>query len=307
MTDQIKPQDSLQRSWVDIMPAAIRPYLRLARADRPIGTWLLLWPCWWSLALAAHAQGGTLPNLWLMLLFAVGAFAMRGAGCTYNDIIDRHVDAQVERTKGRPIPSGQVSVIAAWIFAIALSFLGLGVLLQFNTFTILLGIGSLPIVALYPFAKRFTNWPQAVLGLAFNWGALMGWASVMGTIGIAPLLLYAAGILWTLGYDTIYAHQDLKDDSIIGVKSTAVRLGKATKSWVNGFYACAALLLIVAVVSVGGGWLGAIIILAACVHLGWQIQSLDIEDGRKCLRLFRSNRDFGAFTFVAILISAALS
>lgn len=300
----LKPGDAPAQSWVDAMPAALRPYLRLARADRPIGVWLLLWPCWWSLALAQLAQDEKTQYFYPMILFAIGAFVMRSAGCAYNDIVDRDFDAQVERTKGRPIPAGQISVAKAWVFTVTLALIGLLVLLQLNMFTILLGLGAIPIVALYPFAKRFTNWPQAVLGLAFNWGALMGWAAIYGELALAPILLYGAGVFWTLGYDTIYAHQDKEDDILIGVKSTALKLGTQTYKWMNSFYSLTALLLVAAIYSAGGGLFGIFVTLAACLHLLWQIRRLDVNDSALCLRLFKANHIFGFLVFITMIITA---
>lgn len=227
---------------------------------------------------------------------------MRGAGCAYNDIVDADFDAQVERTKGRPIPSGQLSKKQAWAFTIILAFIGLGVLLQFNLFTILLGLGAIPVVALYPFAKRFTNWPQAVLGLAFNWGALMGWAAVHQSLHIAAVFLYVAGLCWTLGYDTIYAHQDKEDDALIGVKSTALHFGGKTKYWLLGFYLGTAVLLLLGANSAQGGMFSLAFVLAACIHLSWQVHKLDIHNPENCLQLFRSNHIFGLLIFIALLI-----
>ena len=218
--------DVLRLARVGLWPLSWRPYARLARLDRPIGTWLLLLPCWWSVAMAAGAQGSaSWKTVWLLVLFAIGATAMRGAGCTYNDIVDREFDASVARTRSRPIPSGKVSVKQAWAFLIAQCLIGLVVLLQFNAFAIVVGLASLAIVAAYPFMKRVTYWPQFVLGLAFNWGALMGWAVVMASLGAPAFLLYVGGIAWTLAYDTIYAHQDKEDDILIGLKSTALKFG----------------------------------------------------------------------------------
>src|SRR5215510_11976062 len=216
-------------NWVDgLAPAWARPYLRLARLDRPIGSWLLLMPCWWSVALAAvHARSQV--NVWHLFLFFVGAFAMRGAGCTWNDIVDRDLDAKVERTRSRPIPSGQVSVQAAAGFLVAQALVGLLVLLQFNGFAIATGIASLAVVAIYPFMKRITYWPQIFLGLAFSWGALMGWAAVFGRLDPPAFLLYAGSIAWVMHYDTIYAHQDREDDALVGVKSTARLFEQRTK------------------------------------------------------------------------------
>ncbi|MBN8910939.1 MAG: 4-hydroxybenzoate octaprenyltransferase, partial [Rhizobiales bacterium] len=239
--------DAPAGNWVDqYAPAAWRPYLRLARVDRPIGTWLLLFPCWWSVTLAEVSNGRPYPNPVTLLLFAIGAIVMRGAGCAYNDYVDREYDARVARTASRPIPSGQVTPEAALLFVVALSLIGLLVLISFNTFTILLGIGSLGLVAIYPYMKRVTYWPQAVLGLAFNWGALMGWAAVKGSLALPPLLLYAGSVLWTIGYDTIYAHQDAEDDAMLGLKSTALTFGHDTPFWAGILYAGALLLWIAA-------------------------------------------------------------
>ena len=232
--------DVPDESWIDrLAPEGTRPYLRLARVDRPIGTWLLLLPCWWSLSLASPSW----PDGKMLVLFVIGSLVMRGAGCTVNDIVDREFDARVARTAARPIPSGQVSVRQAVIFLALQLLLGLVVLLQFNAFAIGLGIGSLVLIVLYPFMKRITYWPQLFLGLTFNWGALLGWAAVKGGLGLSAAALYAAGIFWTLGYDTIYAHQDKEDDILIGVKSTALKFGAATGPWLIGFYAITVCLL----------------------------------------------------------------
>ena len=227
MTRPGQVPDAPSGNWVDARaPQAWKPYLRLARFDRPIGAWLLLFPTWWSQALAEVSIGQPFPNLWYLLLFWLGAFIMRGAGCTYNDIVDRDYDARVARTAARPIPSGQVSVTQAYVFLAVLCAAGLLVLIQFNAFTIALGASSLLLIAVYPFAKRFTYWPQLVLGLTFKWGALVGWAAVTGSLSWAAFALYAGSVLWTIGYDTIYAHQDKEDDALVGLKSTALRFGR---------------------------------------------------------------------------------
>jgi len=294
-------------NWVDrIAPSLTRPYLRLARVDRPIGTWLLLLPCWWSTALAAIANGERVADLRLLALFAIGAIAMRGAGCTWNDILDRELDTKVERTRSRPIPSGQVSVIAAFAFLAALSLVGLAVLLQMNRFTIMTGIASLAIVAIYPLAKRVTNWPQSVLGLAFSWGALMGWAAVFARLDPPALVLYAGAILWVIGYDTIYAHQDRDDDAVIGVRSTARLFGAKTKPLLFIFFAGAVVLIGVAGILAGARWIFALGLLAFAAHLIWQVRRLDIDDPALCLRLFRSNRDAGLILFAGLVLDAAL-
>jgi 4-hydroxybenzoate polyprenyltransferase len=281
-----------------ILPLAARPYARLMRLDRPIGTWLLLWPCWWSLALA----GAGLDAWSLYLLFAIGAVVMRGAGCTYNDIVDRHYDAAVARTASRPLPSGQVSPFQAWVFLGAQLLVGLIVLVQLNGLSIGLGLLSLGLVASYPFMKRITYWPQAWLGLTFNWGALMGGAAYAGTITTPMLILYVAGILWTLGYDTIYAHQDKDDDALIGVKSSALALGERSKPFISGCYGLTLLLLVIAVPMAGWNfWFFAALALAAA-HLGWQAATLTIDDPANCLARFRSNRDFGALVMLALVV-----
>ena len=294
-------------NWVDTLaPAWSRPYLRLARLDRPIGSWLLLLPCWWSAALAAVAAHARGPSPIHIVLFFVGAFAMRGAGCTWNDIVDRDLDGSVERTRSRPIPSGQVSVLQAFVFLALQALIGLAVLLSFNGFTILLGIASLLIVAVYPFMKRITYWPQIVLGLAFSWGALMGWAGAFGRLDWPALLLYAGSISWVIGYDTIYAHQDREDDALIGIKSTALLFGERTKPMLALFYGIAVVLIGAAGVLAGGGlwfWLG---LLAFGLHLGWQIVRLDTADPDNCLRVFKSDRDAGLILFAGLLLDAAL-
>jgi 4-hydroxybenzoate polyprenyltransferase len=294
-------------TWVDkYAPVEARPYLRLARADRPIGIWLLLWPCWWSILLAAPAappanDWAVVFILWLMVLFAIGAAVMRGAGCTYNDIVDRDIDAKVARTAGRPIPSRQVSVEMAAAFLGVQLLLGLVVLLQLNWFSVALGAASLAPIALYPFMKRITDWPQAFLGLTFNWGALLGWSAVTGGLALAPALLFAGCILWTLGYDTIYAHQDKEDDALIGVRSTARLLGERTKAWLIAFYGGAWSLIVAAGLSAGMGGGFYVPMIAAGLHLAWQIRRLEINDGENCLATFKSNRDLGLIVLVAIL------
>jgi 4-hydroxybenzoate polyprenyltransferase len=291
-------------NWVDsLAPAWARPYLRLARLDRPIGSWLLLLPCWWSAGLAAVAAREQV-NVWHLVLFLVGAFAMRGAGCTWNDIVDRDLDAQVERTRSRPIPSGQVSVAAAFAFLVLQALVGLAVLLQFNRFTILTGIASLGIVAVYPFMKRVTYWPQIALGLAFSWGALMGWPAVFARLDWPALLLYAGSIAWVIGYDTIYAHQDREDDALIGVKSTALLFGERTKPILAVFYALAVLLIALAGWSVGAGVVFSLGLFAFAAHLSWQMRRLDIGDPANCLAVFKSNRDAGLILFGALVIEA---
>jgi 4-hydroxybenzoate polyprenyltransferase len=289
-----------------LAPAGARPYLRLIRIDRPIGTWLLLFPGWWSLSLAAAADGNW-PDGRLAALFAAGALLMRGAGCTYNDLVDRDIDGRVARTASRPIPSGEVSPRQAAIFIAALLVLGLLVLVQMNPFAIALGAGSLVLIAAYPFMKRFTYWPQAWLGLTFNWGALLGWAAATGGLALPPLLLYAAGIAWTLGYDTIYAHQDKEDDALVGVKSTALRFAGATKSWLAFFYGLTVLLFAAAGMAVGMAWPFYAGIAAVAGHFAWQIASLDIDDPGNCLARFKANRFVGWLLLAGIIAAGQLA
>jgi 4-hydroxybenzoate polyprenyltransferase len=294
-------------NWVDTFaPPWLRPYLRLARLDRPIGSWLLLLPCWWSAALAAIAAHAPAPKLSHLVLFFIGAFAMRGAGCTWNDIVDRDLDASVERTRSRPIPSGQVSVAEAALFLVLQSLVGLAVLISFNSFTIVLGIASLAIVAVYPFMKRITYWPQIVLGLAFSWGALMGWAGWFGRLDAPALLLYAGSISWVIGYDTIYAHQDRDDDALIGIKSTALLFGERTKRMLAIFYGIAVVLIGAAGFWAGGGIVFAAGLAAFAAHLGWQIHRLDIADPDNCLAVFKSDRDAGLILFAGLVLDAAV-
>ena len=294
-------------NWVDThAPQWSRPYLRLSRLDRPIGSWLLLMPCWWSAALAAGVIGDISrlpPNT---ALFFVGAFAMRGAGCTWNDITDRDLDALVERTRSRPIPAGQVSVPQAFVFLVVQALVGLAVLLQFNRFAVMTGIASLVIVAAYPFMKRITWWPQIVLGLAFSWGALMGFAVTEGRLDAAALFLYAGSIAWVIGYDTIYAHQDAEDDALIGIKSTALLFGARTHRALMVFYGLAVVLIGGAFALAGArfpAWIG---LAAFAVHLVWQIRRLQIGDPALCLRLFKSNRDAGLLLFAGLLADAVM-
>ena len=294
-------------NWVDrSAPLWTRPYLRLSRFDRPIGSWLLLLPCWWSAALAC-AMAGDLHQLPKMIaLFFVGAFVMRGAGCTWNDITDRDLDAKVERTRSRPIPAGQVTAKQAAVFLVLQALVGLVVLLQFNSFAISMGIASLAVVAAYPFMKRITYWPQIVLGLAFSWGALMGFAVVFGRINAPALLLYAGAICWVIAYDTIYAHQDTEDDALIGVKSTALLFGARTKQALTLFYGLAVLLIGTAFALAGvrwPAWLGLVVFAA---HLVWQIARMDIRDSALCLKVFKTNRDAGLLLFAGLLADAVL-
>ena len=308
--------DAPAQNWVDsYAPAFARPYLRLSRFDRPIGTWLLLLPCFWGLGLAVAADlgGGSLFDLWIALGCIIGAFLMRGAGCTWNDITDRKIDAQVARTRSRPLPSGQVSVKKALVWLGAQVAVSALILLSFNWFTVALGVAALLPVAVYPFAKRFTWWPQVFLGIAFNWGALLAWAAHTGSLSPAPVLLYLAGIAWTLFYDTIYAHQDRDDDALIGVKSTARLFGEATKTWLFGFQVLAVMLMGLAAIVALAPQKNPVSLMVALLaawgfgmHMMWQLKRLDINDGDTCLRLFRSNRDAGLIASALLGLSALL-
>jgi 4-hydroxybenzoate polyprenyltransferase len=294
--------DAPRANWVDrYAPAAIKPYLKLARFDRPIGAWLLLFPTWWGQALAENAAGYETPNVIYLALFLIGAFVMRGAGCAWNDYVDRDYDGRVERTALRPIPSGQVSPRQALLFACFLSLIGFLVLIQFNPFTVGLGVASVALVAAYPFFKRFTHWPQIMLGLTFKWGALVGWAAIMGSLDIPPLLLYAGSVLWTIGYDTIYAHQDKADDAVVGLKSTALLLGESSGKWVGAFYTGAVLLWAAAGVLADAGIVFYPALALAAVHLGWQVVTLDIHSPDGCLKRFRSNRVVGWIIFLGLV------
>jgi 4-hydroxybenzoate polyprenyltransferase len=305
--------DAARGNWVDRWaPPGTRPYLRLSRADRLAPVWLLLLPCWWGLFLAAAADPGGLTgfDVWIALGCGAGAVLMRGAGCTWNDLTDRDYDAQVARTRSRPLPSGQLEPwqAAAWIVPQVL--VSLAILLSFPREAVVLGVASMGLVAVYPFAKRFTWWPQVFLGLAFNWGALLGWAAHARGLGWAPLLLYAGGIAWTLFYDTIYAHQDREDDALIGVKSTARLFGARTKGWLAGFLVLATGLAAGACLAAGlsGAALAAGLagVAGFALHLAWQLRRLDIDDPEGCLVIFRSNRDAGLILAAGLLGAAIL-
>ncbi len=302
--------DAVPDNWVDRRaPRPLRPFLRLSRADRPVGTWLLLLPCWWGVLLAAAAHPGTAGwgTLWIAVGCALGAFLMRGAGCTWNDITDRHIDGKVARTRSRPIPSGQVGVRGAMAWLVGQALVAFAILLTFHPVAIGLGVASLGLVAIYPFAKRFTWWPQVFLGLAINWGALLAWAAQTGGLGLAPVLLYGAGIAWTLYYDTVYAHQDAEDDALIGVKSTALLFGDRSRAWLWGF-AGVAVVLMAAAVAVALDDAALVLGLAGvavfAAHLVRQMARLDIADVDSCTTVFRSNRDAGLLP--ALFLAGAL-
>ena len=291
-----------------ILPRALWPHAQLARWDRPIGWQLLMWPCWWSAMLAANVaagEGAISPGrtFWYLILFAIGAIAMRGAGCTWNDLVDHEIDSQVARTRSRPLPAGRISRKAAYAFIGVQALVGLLVLVQFNLFAILLGISSLAVVAVYPFAKRVTNWPQFVLGLAFSWGALMGWAAEFASLAVAPVLLYIAAICWTIGYDTIYAHQDKEDDALVGVKSTARLFGTQTWRWLVVFYGAYVLLVAAAFYLSAVSWPAWIGLGAVAAILGWQIARLEIDDPDSCLALFKTNSRVGLVLFFGLLVA----
>ena len=308
-TTQGRVADAPSGHWVyRTLPRWLWPYAQIARWDRAIGWQLLLWPCWWSAALAAvaFARPGDalltlLPSPWHLLLFFLGSVAMRGAGCTFNDIVDADIDAQVERTRSRPLPSGQIRRRGAWIFLVAQALVGLAVLVQFNSFAILLGFGSLAIVAIYPFMKRVTNWPQLVLGLAFSWGALMGWAAEYADLDGPAVMLYLGSVLWVIGYDTIYALQDREDDALIGVGSTARLFGDNTKLWLTGLYGLSLMFFAVAFAAAQAPMPALAGLLAAGAHMVRQIAVLDIDNPEQCLRLFKSNNMVGWLIFLGLI------
>ena len=307
MSKTIAPADAVAHSWVDRAPARLQPYLRLMRLDRPIGSWLLFWPCVFGLALGAAVEHRRFLDHWsdlrLLGLFALGTIVMRGAGCTYNDIVDRDFDAKVARTRARPIPSGAVSVLQAWTFLAAQCFVGLLILLALNPFAIMVGALSLVLVAAYPFMKRITWWPQAWLGLTFNWGVLLGCAAQADALPLAAFVLYVSGIFWTLSYDTIYALQDIEDDALVGVKSTARLFGHRAPVWVFLFYAITLGLLAAAGLSAGFGLPFLLMLIFVGVHLFWQVSQLEVDRPSICLGLFRANREAGALMALAIIMA----
>lgn len=306
--------DAPRGNWVDrLAPAPSRPFLRLSRADRPIGSWLLFIPCLWAITLAANVDGFRPWDLWLGFSCGIGAFLMRGAGCTWNDITDREFDAQVARTRSRPLPSGQVTVKGAVVWMALQALVAALILFSYNWLAVALGVGSLALVAIYPFAKRFTWWPQVFLGLAFNWGALLAWAAHSGALSAGALLLYAAGIAWTLYYDTIYAHQDREDDALIGVKSTARLFGTNSGKWLALFLAATLVLMAAAVIvtipASRGLWpmlLALAGVWAMGLHLVWQMRQLDTDDPENCMLIFRSNRDTGLIPVLFLAAAAVL-
>ena len=305
--DSGRVADAPSKNWVyRVLPRGAWPYAQLARWDRPIGWQLLLLPCLWSAALSANVAAAIGTFDWVrfatqLFLFFVGAVAMRGAGCTYNDLVDHDIDQAVARTRSRPLPSGRVTRRQAKIFMALQALVGLVVLLQFNLFTVALGVASLAIVAIYPFAKRFTDWPQFFLGMAFSWGALMGWAAEFSNVSAASVALYIAAIAWTIGYDTIYAHQDKEDDALIGVRSTARLFGDRTAQWLIGLYGLTVVLIAVSFWLAGVGlvaWLG---LAVAALMLAWQIATLDIDDPEQCLALFKFNGVVGLIVFIGLV------
>ena len=312
LTEPGRVADAPSDNWVyRLLPQWIWPYAQLARWDRPIGWQLLRWPCWWSVMLAAGAAanlGQLQPGMVFLhlVLFVIGAIVMRGAGCTYNDLVDHQIDMKVERTRSRPLPSGRVSRTQAKIFMVVQALVGLAVLLQFNDFSIVLGICSLLVVAVYPFAKRFTDWPQFFLGLAFSWGALMGWAAAFGSLSAAAVLLYVGAVLWTIGYDTLYAHQDKEDDELIGVRSTARLFGERTKPWLIGIYAATIVLMALSFWLAGAAWPAFVGLAAVAAMFGRQIAVLDMNDGDQCLALFKSNNRVGWVIFAGLFAGVAL-
>ena len=298
------PADARPQSWVDHAPRDVQPYLRLMRLDRPIGTWLLFWPGVFGLALGEHGFLSHLADWKLLILFGIGAIVMRGAGCTFNDIVDRDIDAKVERTRGRPLPSGAVSVRNAFLFLGAQCLVGLLILLTFNWFTVALGAASLILIVAYPFMKRITWWPQAWLGLTFNWGALMGFSALTGHLAAPAIVLYIGCFFWTLGYDTIYAHQDKEDDALIGVKSTALLFGEMSSLWIAGFYILTFVFISLAGVAATHSWWAVALMLPAAAQLFWQVANLQIHDSALCLNLFRANRESGLLIALALIVTS---
>jgi 4-hydroxybenzoate polyprenyltransferase len=306
--------DAVKDNWVDRdAPAATRPYLRLSRADRPIGTWLLYIPCIWGILLAALQTGNFRAwDLWLILGCGAGAWLMRGAGCTWNDITDRKFDAQVARTRSRPIPSGQVTVRGALFWMAAQALIAFCILISFGTPAVLIGIASLGFVAIYPFAKRFTWWPQVFLGLAFNWGALLGWVAHSGRLDWPAVLLYLVGVAWTLFYDTIYAHQDTEDDALIGVKSTARLFGQSSPQWLRAFAVLATGLMAVAIyLALPDATATQMVVTQLgtagfAAHLLWQMRQLDIDNVPLLLHLFRANREAGLIPVLFFAVTVML-
>ncbi|MCO6186901.1 4-hydroxybenzoate octaprenyltransferase [Rhizobium sp. L1K21] len=308
-SDMGRVSDAPSNNWVyRLLPRGLWPYAQLARWDRPIGWQLLMLPCFWSVGLAANVAAGAgslnvAQTLLHLFLFFVGAVAMRGAGCTYNDIVDKDIDMQVARTRSRPLPSGRVTSRQAKIFMLAQTLVGLVVLLQFNWFAVALGVASLATIAIYPFAKRFTDWPQFFLGLAFSWGGLMGWAAAFGSLSLSSVILYVAAIAWTIGYDTIYAHQDKEDDALVGVRSTARLFAENTAKWLVGLFGLTLLLLVVSFALAGVGLVAYLGLLAAAVAFAYQIRALDIDDGAQCLKLFKFNAVVGAIIFAGLILA----
>lgn len=300
--------DAQRDNWLDrYAPQWLKPYGRLARWDRPIGFWLLFWPCGFSLGMATLGVQDRAFDWCALLLCFIGAVAMRGAGCTFNDIVDTDIDMKVARTRSRPIPSGQVSRTQAAVFLVLQALVGLAVLLQFNLTTVLLGVGSLVLVAIYPFMKRITWWPQFFLGLAFSWGALVGWSSQTSSIGLVPLLLYAGTIAWTIGYDTIYALQDVEDDALIGVRSTARLFGDRSRMMVGIFYAVTVALWFAAALAAGGGWPIYLGLAAVLALFGWQLATLVPSDGANALARFKSNHWVGLAFTISLIVAGLVT
>ncbi|MBP7903802.1 MAG: 4-hydroxybenzoate octaprenyltransferase [Alphaproteobacteria bacterium] len=292
--------------WIEErLPEKLRPFAYLARLDRPIGIWLLLLPGWWGVLLGSGGLFGMSLYSWFLIgLFGIGAVLMRAAGCVINDLWDRDLDKQVERTKNRPLAAGTVSRSQALVLLAGLLSISLVILLTMNRLTIVLGVLTIPLIVAYPLMKRVTWWPQAFLGITFNFGALMGYTAITGTLSFSCVFLYLAGICWTLGYDTIYAHQDKEDDALAGMKSTALLFGENSPKWVKRFYELTALFLVLAVLISSGSLWTSLLILAACSHLLWQITEWKSEDPASSLHIFRSNRDFGLLILLALLFGA---
>ena len=313
-TNDGRVADAVDANWVDrFAPAWLRPWARLSRWDRPVGTWLLLIPCWWGLGLAGATDGFVFGDIWIGLGCALGAVLMRGAGCTWNDFTDRAIDGQVARTRSRPLPSGQVKVAAALVWMVVQALLAAWILSSYNGMAVGLGVASLALIGVYPFAKRFTWWPQMFLGLAFNWGALLAYAAHSGSISASAVLLYASGVAWTLFYDTIYALQDREDDALIGVKSTALLFGARSRGWLFGFLMAAVTLMGLAVILAHGPERSVFSLLIALAgvwafgwHMAWQLRRLNTDDPASCRASFLSNRDAGLIPALFLAVAAIL-
>lgn len=295
--------DIQKQSWIEKLPDTVQPYIYLMRLDRPIGIWLLLLPGWWSILLAGQSVSASFSTvLYVLLAFLLGAIAMRGAGCVINDLWDKNIDMQVERTAKRPLAAGDLTSMQAIQLLLGLLFFGFVILITLSEMTIILGLLTIPMIISYPLFKRFTYWPQVALGLTFNFGALMGWSAISGDVSWAAFCLYVSCFFWTIGYDTVYAHQDKEDDAIVGVKSTALKLGDASKKWVSGFYGTAFVFLLLAFLLAQVSIIAYLGLMAVAAHMVWQMRVWELDDPASGLRVFKSNRDLGFIVLCAIIL-----